>query len=348
MADAITLSELAARLNASLSGPAETVVQGLAALHDASSRDVSFLADERYADALAQTQAAAVVVPQNFAGTAQAALLRVDNVEQALDVLLDLFAEPDETVPPGIHPSASVAPTARLADGIAVGPNVVIGEDAQIGAGTVLQAGCVIGRSVTVGEHCRLAPNVVVYPRCTIGHRVIIHANATIGADGFGYRWAQDRHQKIRHVGAVDIGDDVEIGANTCIDRAKIGRTVIGRGTKIDNLVQVAHNVQIGEHCILVAQAGVAGSSQLGRGVVLGGQCGVSDHVTIGDGAMAGAQCGVHSDLEPGEKVIGTPHRPYRTHLRELMMIQKLPELAQQVKKLRKQLNDRGNTTNHS
>ena len=348
MADGIKLSELALKLGGSLEGSGEKVVDGLAALHEAGGRDVSFLADERYADGLAQTQAGAVVVARGFTGTSEAALVRVDNVEGALDVLLDLFAPASESVPTGIAASAVVSATAQLGEGVAIGPNVVIGEDARIGGGTVVQAGCVIGRGVTIGDQCLLSPNVVVYAHCAVGNRVIIHANTTIGADGFGYRWVGDHHEKIRHVGTVLIEDDVEIGANACIDRAKVGKTVIGRGTKVDNLVQVAHNVHVGEDCILVAQVGIAGSSELGRGVMLGGQCGVSDHVCIGEGAMAGAQCGVHSSLEAGAKVIGTPHRPYRTHLRELKMIQRLPELAQEVKALRKLVNDRGNATNDS
>jgi len=177
---------------------------------------------------------------------------------------------------------------------------------------------------------------------------VIIHGNTTIGTDGFGYRLVDGRHQKIPHIGIVVIEDEVEIGSNSCVDRAKFGKTVIGRGTKIDNLVQIAHNVQVGENCIIVAQVGIAGSSRLGNYVVLAGQVGVSDHVTIGEGVIAGAQSALHRDVEPGAKVVGSPFRPVKTFFRELMLVEKLPEMAKEIKLLRKQLDEIGNSKDDS
>ncbi|MFC1783818.1 UDP-3-O-(3-hydroxymyristoyl)glucosamine N-acyltransferase, partial [Planctomycetota bacterium] len=189
---------------------------------------------------------------------------------------------------------------------------------------------------------------VVINARCVLGDNVIIHANSTIGTDGFGYRLVEGKHRKIPHIGVVVIEDDVEIGANSCVDRAKFGKTLIGRGTKIDNLVQIAHNVQIGEHSIIAGQSGVGGSSRLGKYVVLGGQCGVSDHVNIGDGVMAGAQCGMQWDVEPGAQIVGTPYRPVKTFFREFSLIKKLPETVKEIKRLRKQVEDIGSPKDDS
>jgi UDP-3-O-[3-hydroxymyristoyl] glucosamine N-acyltransferase len=196
----------------------------------------------------------------------------------------------------------------------------------------------VIGDDVTIGDDCQLLPHVVVRERITIGHRVIIHAGSVLGTDGFGYRWDGQKHRKIPQIGTVIVEDDVEIGSCVCIDRAKFDATRIGRGTKIDNLVQVAHNVQIGPHCIIVGQVGLAGSAKLGKNVVLGGQAAVRDHVTIGDGAMAAATAGIIEDVPPGAVVSGTPAFPHRQSLREQAALRRLPDLVVQVRKLQEEL----------
>ncbi len=332
------LSDLAGELKAELIGDGDMEIRSISTLHEAGAEDVSFVSEAKFAAEAARSRAGALLVGRDVAVSGRAALLRVEDVNAALERALELFAPPPAVLMPGIHPTAVVATSAQVADSASVGPHVVIGENTVIGAGSVLTAGCVIGRDVRIGADCRLGANVVVNERCFIGDRVIIHPNATVGADGFGYRLADGCHRKIPHIGIVVIDDDVEIGANSCVDRAKFGRTVVGRGTKIDNLVQVAHNVQVGRHCILVSQTGIAGSAVLEDYVVLGGQVGVRDHVRIGKGAMVAATSAVERDIEPGEKMVGTPARPVREFFRRLALWEKLPELAQDIKKLKRRM----------
>jgi UDP-3-O-[3-hydroxymyristoyl] glucosamine N-acyltransferase len=227
-----------------------------------------------------------------------------------------------------------VAPTANIADGVAIGPGVCVAAGARIGARTVLHANVYVGADTTLGEDCELFPNVVVRERCTLGNRVIVHACSAIGSDGFGYRWDGQQHAKIPQIGTVIIEDDVEIGSCSCVDRAKFGATRIGRGSKLDNLVQVAHNVTIGPHCILAGQAGTAGSVSLGAGVMLGGQCAVNDHTTMGDRSMLAACSGALADVEAGQIVSGLPAIPHRQFLREQTALRKLPELRAEFRKL--------------
>ena len=342
------LSKLAQHINARLQGDPDLSVTAPASLTDAGPQHLSFALEPRFFHQVENTRAAAVIVPENFSGAASCALLFAKDVHQALEQVLLLFAEPDDLPDIGIHPSACVAPDAQLGNQVAVGPHVTIGKNVIVGDRTVIKAGCVIERGVRIGINCYLAAHVVINHDCLLGNNVIIHAHCTIGTDGFGYRLLDGQHHKIPHIGIVVIEDDVEIGANTCIDRAKFGRTLIGSGTKIDNLVQIAHNVKVGEHCIIVSQAGLAGSSELGKYVVLGGQCGLSDHVKLGDGVMAGGQCGVYTNVEPGARILGSPHRPYRDFFREFSLIQKLPQLAQDVKKLRNQVAQSATPENHS
>ena len=327
---AIKLAELTQRIGGTLHGPGETNIEGVNSLSDAGPGEVTFLAEARYAPQAAQTHAAAIIVPRNFNGKLAAARIEVDDVDEALEKALGLFA-PAVDVPLGIHPSAVIAPTARLADHVTVEAGAIIQNDVTIGAGTVIGPGCVLRRGVSVGAYCRLDAHVVIDRACVIGDRVTIEPNCTIGACGFGYRVVDGAHRRVPHVGKVIIEDDVEIGANCCIDRAKFAATVIARGAKIDNLVQIAHNVSVGRHCLLVSQVGIAGSSRLGEYVVLGGQVGIADHVNIGNGAQVGAQGGVMADIPPGERMIGSPARPARRALREMACVQKLPELMAEL-----------------
>jgi len=343
------LSELAEQIGAELKGD-NIAVERIASLQEAGPGDISFFNDLRYADQVAQTQAAAVIVPSDFDGPTDAALLYVDNVDEALERLLAVYAPPPDKPPVGIHEAAFVDPSAQLGSDVAIGAGTAIGSNVKVDSGTVISAGCVIGRDVTIGARCFLWPNVVINSGCTLGDNVIIHPNTTIGADGFGYRFAGGAHRKIPHIGTVVIEDDVEIGANCCVDRAKFGRTVVGQGTKVDNLVQIAHNVKIGKHCILVSQTGVAGSSQLGNYVILAGRCGVSDHVKIGDGVMAGPGTGIasHSEIESGSKVMGMPYRPFTRYYREVSLIQKLPDIDRRLKRLERQKDKSDSPKDHS
>jgi UDP-3-O-[3-hydroxymyristoyl] glucosamine N-acyltransferase len=345
----ITINSLAAAIGARIEGDGGRTVRGIASLEDAGAEDLSFVTEPRYASLVEQTQAAAVIVPENFkaAVAASASVLRVENVDEALEKTLGLFAPPAELPPVGVHAMAVISSTAGLGEQVSIGPGAVIGDGTIIGDRTAISAGAVIGRDVRIGSDCLIYPNVVVRQGCFIGDRVIIHPNATIGADGFGYRFADGKHKKIPHIGIVVVEDDAEIGANCCIDRAKFGRTVIGRGTKIDNLVQIAHNVKIGPHCIIVSQTGIAGSVNLGKYVVLGGQVGVRDHVRIGDNVMVGATSAVDQDLEANCKVVGTPALPVKEFFRQLAVIQKLPQLDKQIKQIQARIDELGTSTDH-
>ena len=338
------LSELAKHIGAQPPSGPDVDIRAVASLQDAQSDEVSFLSDLRHAQSLTTTKAAAVIVATDFASSTDAPLLRVADVDEALDQTLDLFAPPAPPQPTGVHETAVIDPTANIHPDASVGPHVTIAANASVGAGSVISPGCVIGHDVTIGEHCFLAANVVIYHHCRLANNVIIHANTTIGADGFGYRLVAGRHRKTPHIGIVLIEDNVEIGANVCVDRAKFGRTVIGSGTKVDNLVQIAHNVHIGENCILVSQVGLSGSVHLDDYVVLAGQCGVADHAHIGKGVMAAAQCGITGDIEPGLKVVGSPATEFRRFFRELAAAKKLPEMAREMKQLKKQIENSAET----
>jgi UDP-3-O-[3-hydroxymyristoyl] glucosamine N-acyltransferase len=247
---------------------------------------------------------------------------------------------PEPTYPPGVHPSAIVSPSATIDPTTYIGPFCVIGDNAQIGPDCVLHGGIHVGASSVLGTGCHLFPNVVLYPRTQIGHRVRIHAGSIIGADGFGYVLDNGIHRKVPQVGQVVIQDDVEIGANVTIDRGALGSTIIGRGSKIDNLVQIAHNVTMGEYCLVVAQVGIAGSTKVGNHVTLAGQVGLSGHLKIGHRVAVGAQSGVMHDIPDGEKWFGYPAQPDRKTKRQILALQQLPILLRRVSVLESQLQE--------
>jgi len=235
-----------------------------------------------------------------------------------------------------VHPSAIIAPDALIQKNVSIGENVVIGSRTRIGIGSVIEANAVIGANVVIGEDCFVRPNSTIYPYTEIGNRVIIHSGAVLGSDGFGYNFDGKAHLKIHHVGKVVVGDDVEIGANSCIDRATIGQTRIGKGTKIDNLVQVGHNCTIGNHAILCSQVGLAGNTEVGNYVYLAGQVGAAGHLKIHDGAMVGAQSGISRDIPPNGKFFGTPAIDAQLQKRIIVAIKKLPELLSWFNKFKK------------
>lgn len=332
-----TLAEIAKWVQGTVRGDASTRISGVAAIHEAEGAQITWLAHDKYVSALRASRAGAVLVPEHFGETPMPAVLCA-NPQAAILTVLEHFAPPVPRPADGVHPTAVVAASAKLGKGVAIGPHVTVGESAHIGDGCVIHAGVFIGDAATLGRDCVLWPGVVVRERCSLGDRVVIHPNATIGADGFGYQFMAGRHVKIPQIGTVRIEDDVEIGANTCIDRAKCGSTVIGRGTKIDNLVQVAHNVQIGPDCMIVAQTGIAGSSRLGRLVVLGGQVGVRDHVTLNDGVQAAACAAISKDIPAGMTVIGQPAVEHEQFVRERAKIRRLPQMAEQLADLIKRV----------
>jgi UDP-3-O-[3-hydroxymyristoyl] glucosamine N-acyltransferase len=332
----LTLGQIARALGATLEGDASRVVSGVAPLETAAPADVSFVTDPRYAAAAQASRAGAFLAPPGVTGL-PAPVLRAASPRLALIDLIALF-HPPTALAPGVHPSAVVASDARVAPTAWVGALAVIEAGAQIGAGARLYPLVYVGAGAVIGDEAVLYPQVVVREGVRLGRRVIVHPGAVIGADGFGYAFDGARHRKIPQVGGVRIEDDVEIGANTTIDRAMLGETVVRQGTKIDNLVQVAHNVEIGEHTVIAGQTGISGSCRIGRGVVMAGQVGLADHVNVGDGAVLGAQAGIHADVAPGQKVLGSPARPLTETKRIMLATGHLPALIRQVRALERRL----------
>jgi UDP-3-O-[3-hydroxymyristoyl] glucosamine N-acyltransferase len=338
----IFLSQIASALGVSLPPDTDRPIEGMAVLDEAGPRELSFLGSEVYVKQLATSHAGAVIaskrlkLPDRGEGEGPVVLV-VENADLAAARALELFAPPVPR-PAGIDPTARIDASAQMGEGSAAGANVIVGRGSRIGRNTVLHPGVVIGEDVTLGEDCELFANVVLRERITIGARVTIHAGSIIGTDGFGYRWDGKQHVKIPQIGTVVVEDDVEIGSCVCIDRAKFSATRIGRGTKIDNLVQIGHNVRIGPNCIITGQAGLAGSATLGAGVVLGGQSAVRDHITMGDGAMLAACSGVMEDVPPKTIVSGLPALPHRQSLREQAALRRLPDLVVQIRKLQEQV----------
>ncbi|MBI5866164.1 MAG: UDP-3-O-(3-hydroxymyristoyl)glucosamine N-acyltransferase [Planctomycetes bacterium] len=333
----ITLGEIARRLEATLDGDPARVVRAIAPLEHAGPDAVSWLGGEKYASQLATTRAAAVITREGVAVPDGLAAIRVADPDLAVCTVLEALAPPVPRIPTGTHPAAVVDPTAQTA-GAAIGPHVYVGPGAHVGAGTQLHPGVYVGANARVGENCVLWANVVLREHCIVGDRVHIHPNSTIGADGFGYLFRDGKHRKIPQIGIVVIEDDVEIGANSAIDRARSGGTRVGRGTKIDNLVQIAHNCRIGHDSILVAQVGISGSCTLGHHVVLAGQVGVADHVKIGDGVRIGAQAGAAADAPAGATLLGSPAQDAREALRQVLALKRLPKLMEQVRELSKRV----------
>jgi len=315
-------------------------IRGVATLDEAMEDQLGFVSSMKFASMLGATKAAAVIVPELFNPTSpvDVLLFKVPDVELALVKLLPKFAPEPSRPAIGVHPSAVIDPSASIDPTCCIGPNVTIGKNVTIGARSVLHAGAVIESGSMVGADCELHPNVVVGDRTLVGNRVNIKAGAVIGSDGFGFRWDGKQHVKIPQVGIVVIEDDVEIGSCTTIDRAKFGETRIGCGTKIDNQVQIGHNVRIGACTIVCAQTGIAGSATIGNGVVLAANVGVANQSKIGDRVTAAARTGVACDVPPNQVIAGAPYVPHRQWLREQAAVRKLPELIERVRELEEKL----------
>jgi UDP-3-O-[3-hydroxymyristoyl] glucosamine N-acyltransferase len=340
------LGELAARLGARLAGESQTEVSGIGGIETAAEGQISFLANPKYIPHLKTTHATAVIVPPPSAqfryDPAEVrpgiALLIHDNPYFAFLQVLTLFHPPPSPPAPGVDPSARIGLRVKLADGVHVGPNCVVGDDASLGEGTIILANSYVGRRSVLGSECMIGPTVTILDNMTLGNRVRIHPGTVIGADGFGYAPYQGKHHKIPQVGGVTIGDDVEIGACCTIDRATMGQTVIGSGSKIDNLVQIAHNVKIGEGCILVSQVGISGSTTLGNHVTLAGQVGVIGHIEIGDGATVAAQSGVAKSIPPGAIYFGSPAIEFGRQKRVIAAMVSLPDHIKTIRQLEKRV----------
>ncbi len=331
-----TAAEIAKHLHGEVVGDTSIVLDNFAPADTARKGDLTFAENEEYFSKAEQSAASAILVNNHFKSDKKV-LIRVANPRVAFAKVLPLFF-PEMKFPPGIHASAVVAKSAKVDPTAHVGPLCVIEAGAQIGARTVLRGGNHIGEDCELGEDVKIFPNVTIYPQTQIGNRVSIHAGAAIGSDGFGYVFDEGAHHKVPQIGNVIISDDVEIGANVTVDRGALGPTVIGKGTKIDNLVQIAHNVVIGENCLVISQSGISGSTKLGNFVTLAGQVGLAGHLKIGDGAVIAAQSGVMHDVPAGEKWFGYPAQPDKQYKRQLIALYKLPELLKRVAELEKKL----------
>jgi UDP-3-O-[3-hydroxymyristoyl] glucosamine N-acyltransferase len=332
-----TLKELAAMCGGELVGDPKLKIAGAASLGEAVSGEISFFADRKYIGLLRKTRASAVFVPPDFAETLAAAQVRVSNPTKAFEQVVLEFAPKPITFAPGIHPSAIVGTAVRLGKGVSIQPYVVIEDGSEIGDDTIIGAGSYIGHETSVGSKCLIYPRVTIRERSRIGSRVIIHGGAVIGADGFGFEMVNGRHQKIPQLGMVQIDDDVEIGANTTVDRARFGRTWIQEGVKIDNLVQIAHNVIVGKNSVIVAQTGISGSTRVGEHVTIAGQVGIAGHLEIADGTIIAGQSGIAKSL-PGGVWFGYPAVPFAQAKQQIAWIHRLGKLFDRVKEIEKKL----------
>ena len=329
------LAEIAERLGGVLEGDGEIEIKAVAGLREAGSGDISFLANPKYATRVAETAASAVIVSSDWDRPATCALIRAENSDQAFAEAAELFHEPVPAPKPGVHPSAVVAESAQLGEGVSIGAHCTIGEGVVIGANTVIQSNCAIGYKTIIGEDSLFYPLVSTREFSEIGSRVIIHNGTVVGSDGFGYAVQEDGSRtKIPQIGKVVIEDDVEIGSNVSIDRARFGKTRIGKGTKIDNLVQIAHNVVIGEHSVLCGQSGISGSTTVGSKCIMAGQAGLAGHLEVGDGAIIGAQAGVIKDVSAKDFVVGSPAMNHLQTKKLVANMITLPKLKEKVKKL--------------
>ena len=342
----LTIAQLAKRLEADLKLDRRRVssiehrvsrIERVAPVEAAQENEVTFITSDKHKSALGKSRAGAVIVSTQVKDLDKPQLV-VKNVDAALIEALNIFAPKLQPVTTGIDPTAKLGHDVKISKGVSIGAGVVIDDGVEIGQNCVIADGCKIGQNSKLGKNCRLDRNVVLYHNCRLGNNVIIQANSTIGATGFGYSFIDGTHRLIPHNGGVLLEDFVEIGANCCIDRAKFGDTIIGAGTKIDNLVQIAHNVAIGKCCLIAAQVGIAGSCTLGDGVVLGGQAGIADNIKLGDGVMVGAQSGVGHSIPAGTQLFGSPAIEKREAIRLFGLNKRLPGMVKLLKQLTKRV----------
>ncbi|MCD6182471.1 MAG: UDP-3-O-(3-hydroxymyristoyl)glucosamine N-acyltransferase [Candidatus Cloacimonetes bacterium] len=341
---ALTPQQIASRLDGQLILRKSCKLDNVSELVSANKRSICVYEQPKYLDALKQCPAGLIFVPQNFDINImpEANLIRIQHPYLKFMMVVKTWLE--LTAPKAkssVHKSAVVPPSATIGKNVRLDANVVLGENVTVGDGSVIMANCVLGDNVQIGQNCRLHPGVTVYEDCILENRVILHSGSVIGADGFGYLYFEGEQKKVPQVGNVILQDDVEVGANSTIDRSTLGSTIIGKGTKIDNLVQVGHNCEIGEHSILCAQVGLAGSTTVGNVVYIAGQVGVAGHLKIEDGARIGAQSGITNTVPKGARYFGTPATDATAYKRMLVAQRKVPELLKTVKELQKQHEER-------
>ena len=334
-----TLNEIAKLIDGKVIGDGDTLITGVSGIKEAADGDITFLANPKYSSLMDKTAAAAIITSAEAQKTTKPIIL-TENPSLAFAKIISMFIPDDAGHPQGIDYTVVMGKNVTLGKDVVLGPYVVIGDNVTIGDNTIIYAGCFIGHHTKIGNQTLIYPHVSIRERISIGNRVIIHSGTVIGSDGFGFATIKGSHHKIPQVGTVEISDDVEIGANVTIDRARFDKTFIGRGTKIDNLVQIAHNVVIGENALIVAQVGIAGSTIIGNNVTLAGQVGLIGHITIGDNAIVTAQSGVAKSVPADTMVSGYPARPFMTTQRVNASMQNLPKLFELVKQLKKKVEE--------
>lgn len=333
----LTLGKIAELIGGKLVGDPDIVITGISGIKESKPGDITFLANSKYASLLKDTQASAVITSREIT-EASKPLIKTVNPSLAFAKVVEIVVPNSVKLPKGIHPTAVISSTVNLGKNVAVGAYAIIEEGAQIGDDTVIYGTCYVGYHTKIGKNCLIYPNVSIREKVEIGNKVIIHSGAVIGSDGFGFAEVGGVQEKIPQIGTVIIEDDVEVGANVTIDRARFDKTVIGKGTKIDNLVQIAHNVIIGENCTIIAQSGISGSTTLGKNVILAGQVGLVGHIHVGDGVIAAAQAGITKSVPAFTKVSGYPAKPHDTAKRVNACIQKLPQLYKKIRELEKKV----------
>lgn len=337
----IKLQQIADLIGGELVGERDITITGIAGIEEAEKGDITVLSDSKYLPFLRQTRASAVITSPEILSEDKP-LIRTVNPSRAFNKVVSLFMTPSHLLkPPGVHTTAVIGKNVSLAEGVFVGPHAVIEDGSSVGARTIIDANTFIGRNTRIGNDTIIYPNVTIREQTEIGDRVIIHSGTVIGSDGFGYESAGEGHLKIPQIGSVHIEDDVEIGANVCIDRGRFKKTWIKKGAKIDNLVQIAHNVVVGPNCLIVSQAGVSGSTELGKNVVIAGQAGIVGHITLGDKTVVGAGAGVTKSWPAGSVVLGSPAKPIAEQKRIFALISRLPELFKEIAQLKKKLKQR-------
>jgi UDP-3-O-[3-hydroxymyristoyl] glucosamine N-acyltransferase len=339
----LTAARIADLCGGELRGDASRLIRGANSLEDATPDDVSFVSNHKAAETALSSRAGCLIVPRAFDAAGPWCCIHVDDPRAAFARALSALYPP-APIEPGVHPTAIISAAATIAPGCFIGAYVVIGAEVRIGNGCSIGEGCSVGDSVAIGDEVTLHPNVTLYDRVRIGSRVILHSGCVIGADGFGFNLADDRYEKFPQIGTVEIGDDVEIGANCCIDRATLGATRIGDGTKLDNLVHVGHNCVIGKHVVVAAQTGFSGGVIVGDYAVIGGQAGIGEKAKIAPKSVVGGKAGIlpSQRIRAGEPVWGIPARPLRQHLKGLANLAKVAELREEVRELKRICAGRG------
>src|SRR3989338_3147795 len=332
-----TLKEIASIIDGEIIGDENIIVTGICGIKEAQEGDLTFIANSRYLPLMGHTRASAIITSRDVKAASKA-IIRTENPSLAFAKMVSLLAPNEVRMPKGIHPTAIIGDKVRIGKNGAIEPYVVLEDNVEIKDNTILYAGVYVGHHSKIGKDCVIYPYVIIRERVSIGNKVIIHGGTVIGSDGFGFSTVKGVHHRIPQIGSVIIEDDVEIGANVTIDRARFDKTLIKRGTKIDNLVQIAHNVVVGEHSIIVAQSGISGSTTIGNNVTLAGQSGIIGHISIGDNSVVAAQAGVTKSVPPNACVSGYPAKPHAAAKRINACVQNLPDLYKRVRAMEEEL----------